>query len=81
LGLEIVSGYDGDIQRPEEEMTRLRAPVLIIHAQNDPMIPAEHAVRLHEHAFYPKKLWLAPTVGHGNSLLRAEDDYLNEAIR
>jgi fermentation-respiration switch protein FrsA (DUF1100 family) len=67
--------------RPEDEVARLRAPVLIIHAEGDPLIPADHAVRLYEHAVQPKALWLAQTLGHGTTLLEAEADYLNTITR
>jgi pimeloyl-ACP methyl ester carboxylesterase len=67
--------------RPEDKVARIRAPVLIIHAQEDPLIPADHAVRLYEHAVQPKALWLAPTLGHGSALFQAEDDYLQTIVR
>jgi fermentation-respiration switch protein FrsA (DUF1100 family) len=47
---------------------RVRAPVLIIHAQNDPLIPSEHAHRLYDRAVEPKTLWITETEGHGSSI-------------
>ncbi len=62
--------------RPETKIARLRGPVLIIHAEEDPLIPANHALRLYGQALQPKTLWLAPTRGHGSALFQAEKAYL-----
>jgi alpha-beta hydrolase superfamily lysophospholipase len=63
--------------RPEDEVARLRAPVLIIHAEEDPLIPVDHAVRLYDHAIETKTLWVAHTQGHGSALFQAEENYLD----
>ena len=49
--------------------------------KEDPLIPADHAVRLYEHAVQPKTLWLAPTRGHGSALFQAEAQYLQTIAR
>jgi len=67
--------------RPEDEVARIRAPVLITHARGDPLIPPKHALRLYQHAVQPKALWLAHTLGHGSALFRAEADYLGAITR
>ena len=36
--------------RPEERIGQVRAPVLVVHSRRDPLIPAEHGVRLHGRA-------------------------------
>lgn len=61
--------------RPIDSMARLRAPVLIIHAHDDLLIPADHARRLFERAAQPKILWIADTPGHG-SAFAAREQYL-----
>ena len=50
--------------RPVDQIHRLRAPVMIIHAQDDSLIPADHARRLFEAAVEPKSLWIADTGDH-----------------
>src|SRR5262249_45250580 len=44
--------------RPVEHIARVRAPVLIIHAQEDLLISPDHARRLYESAAAPKTLWI-----------------------
>jgi pimeloyl-ACP methyl ester carboxylesterase len=53
---------------PEAAMARLRAPVLLTHFQNDPLIPVSHASRLFANAAEPKRLLIAPYDGHGGAM-------------
>jgi fermentation-respiration switch protein FrsA (DUF1100 family) len=39
-------------------------PLLIIHGDKDPIVPAHHAQRLFELAREPKQLWIVPDGGH-----------------
>ena len=43
-------------------------PLLLIHGDADPIVPAEHARRLYEAAAEPKDLWVVPGAGHIQSL-------------
>jgi pimeloyl-ACP methyl ester carboxylesterase len=52
-----------------------------VHARGDPLIPAQHSVRLHARAAEPRALWIAETSGHGMALLEAPDAYLAEVRR
>jgi fermentation-respiration switch protein FrsA (DUF1100 family) len=61
--------------RPIDQVHRLRAPLLLIHAAGDRLIPAEHSRRLHARAREPKALWVAGTGDHG-SAFNARDEYL-----
>jgi fermentation-respiration switch protein FrsA (DUF1100 family) len=70
------AGYWLPDLHPEDQIASARAPVLIIHADRDRMIPAEHAVRLYNHAREPKSLWIAPTGFHTSALFRAGPEYL-----
>lgn len=59
--------------RPVDRIGAIRAPVLIIHARNDALVPVDHANRLHESAVAPKTLWVTDTGNHGSSwMLGAE---------
>jgi fermentation-respiration switch protein FrsA (DUF1100 family) len=50
--------------RPEDDVDQLRAPVLIVHARGDMLIPVSHAERLYQRARMPKKLWIAESDDH-----------------
>ncbi|MFO0966723.1 MAG: alpha/beta fold hydrolase [Gemmataceae bacterium] len=63
--------------RPEDCMSRLRAPVLIAHGRGDPLIPSDHARRLYEHAREPKGLLLVDTKDHAAVLATGEEQYLH----
>lgn len=43
-------------------------PVLIIHGENDAIVPVEHAQRLYQAAKPPKDLWIVPNAGHIQAL-------------
>ena len=43
-------------------------PILLIHGDQDPVVPAEHSRRLYETAAEPKELWVVPGAGHIQSL-------------
>lgn len=66
-GLALASlhaGCDLAGNRPVEQIAALRAPVLIIHARGDRLVPAAHAAQLFEQASLPKALWLTDTGDH-----------------
>jgi pimeloyl-ACP methyl ester carboxylesterase len=65
--------------RPVDCVSRLRAPILVIHSRHDGLIPSEHAQRLYDAATGPKALLICETDGHGDALFRAEADYLRAA--
>jgi pimeloyl-ACP methyl ester carboxylesterase len=54
--------------RPIDLVRRVRAPLLIIHARGDRLIPVEHGMRLYARAAEPKALWLADTGGHCSAI-------------
>ena len=43
-------------------------PLLLIHGENDAVVPPHHSRELHELAGEPKELWLAPAAGHIQAL-------------
>lgn len=61
--------------RPIDVIARVRATLLIIHAEGDPMIASDHARRLYDAAVEPKTLWIADTQGHGSALILAGNEY------
>jgi len=61
-------------------------PLLVIHGEEDRIVPPEHARRLYDAAREPKQLWLVPGAGHIQAThLPAERErlaaYLREALR
>lgn len=62
--------------RSIDDVARLRAPVLFIHASDDELIPSSHSERLHIAAVAPKALWLTGPGGHGSSFFQAHSEYL-----
>ncbi|HJT62594.1 MAG TPA: alpha/beta fold hydrolase [Burkholderiales bacterium] len=61
-------------------------PLVLIHGEKDPLVPAHHAQRLYEAAKAPKELWMVPGVGHLQSpqdpaLRRRLSDYLRRAAK
>jgi fermentation-respiration switch protein FrsA (DUF1100 family) len=50
-------------------------PVLIIGGERDQMMPASFAKRLFEKAGNPKSLWIIPDARHGETLLKAGEEY------
>jgi pimeloyl-ACP methyl ester carboxylesterase len=65
---EWISGADFDAVRPQDLMPKLTCPVMVIHGEGDPFIPAEDAAamaasiqsRKHE----DDVLWTVPETGH-----------------
>ncbi len=46
-------------------------PVLIIHGENDPIVPVYHARQLYQAAGQPKDLWIVPGGGHIEAFVHA----------
>jgi hypothetical protein len=60
LGLAIDDRF-----RPVDAIGELRPlPVLIIHGEDDRVVPAHHAMALYRAAGPPKTLWIVPGAGH-----------------
>jgi fermentation-respiration switch protein FrsA (DUF1100 family) len=60
LGLTIDDGY-----RPIDAIAELAPmPLLIVHGEEDQVVPPDHAIALYEAARPPKTLWLVPAAGH-----------------
>ena len=66
--------------RPEEHVRWLRAPVLVVHARGDRLVPVAHAARLFNRAAEPRALWL-PNTGDLCSAIEHPAGYLEEVAR
>ncbi len=72
----LFNGMQFKLINPEQAVSRLNVPLLIIHGANDAYIPPQHARRLQKAA--PKDqvmCWLAPDADHAESLWKNPDAY------
>ncbi|HCG77159.1 MAG: hypothetical protein COZ37_06140 [bacterium (Candidatus Ratteibacteria) CG_4_10_14_3_um_filter_41_18] len=53
---------------PENIVSLVKIPLLIIHSGNDSFVPVTHAQRLYQRANQPKELLILPGEGHGVGL-------------
>ena len=49
----------------------LQAPLLVLHGEDDMIVPVEHAQALHDAAPEPKRLRIVPAVGHNDVVASA----------
>ena len=60
-------------------------PLVLIHGEDDTIVPPHHAQRLYEAARLPKELWMLPRTGHTQSvrdpaLRRRLGDYMRRVV-
>jgi len=60
---------------PIRNIGRVRGPVLIVHGQEDKVVPLNHAQRLFAAASRPAMLWKVPRAAHGETLAHGLADY------
>ena len=61
---------------PEDAVTRLDFPILVIHGRDDTRIPVEHGVRVHMASHSESGLWLVSGVDHVDAFLTFPDEYV-----
>jgi uncharacterized protein len=70
---------------PVAAAARIRAPVLVIHGENDRETPADHSRRVFAALRSPKRLIIVPGAGHNDCLRpdvwRAIDEWLEATLR
>jgi fermentation-respiration switch protein FrsA (DUF1100 family) len=54
-------------------------PLLIIHGEQDPVVPVHHGRMLYEEALQPKEFWISPVPGHISSF--ADEGVREELVR
>lgn len=64
--IEWYVGASLDSLAPEGLLHRIQAPVLLIHGEQDQVVPASHARRLYAKGGPNTKLWLLPNRGHSD---------------
>ena len=60
---------------PIKNIGRVRGPVLIVHGQEDEVVPLNHAQRLFAAAGRPAMFWKVPHATHGKTLAHGLADY------
>ncbi len=62
------AGWD-PVPVPPAEAAPLISPIpfLVVHGDQDPFFPVEHAHQLHDAAQEPRELWIVPGFGHAES--------------
>ncbi len=67
-------------QSPEKSLKNISVPVLIIHAENDDVIPSKNAHLLYDAANEPKELWIVPKATHGEAYFMARKEYEEKVL-
>ncbi|MFQ5855403.1 MAG: alpha/beta hydrolase [Anaerolineae bacterium] len=57
-----------------------RAPLLMIHGQQDPYVPPAAAYQLYHAAREPKELWMVPEAGHRDIYQLRQEEYKERVI-
>jgi pimeloyl-ACP methyl ester carboxylesterase len=58
---------------PDQAAARIQdIPLLVVHGDQDPYFPVEHAQQIFRAAHEPKELWLLPGYGHAETACRPE---------
>lgn len=82
MGVRWRFGLRPETVSPEDAIARLAPrPVLIIHGDDDPLIPESDAQRLFKRAGQPKSLWIAPDIGHGRAIWDAAEEYRERVVK
>lgn len=67
---------------PEAVIDRARARFLLVHGEDDPIVPVSHARRLHAAAAGRAELWVMPGRGHSDTHLEPGfDERINRFLR
>lgn len=71
-----------DTYSPEERIAQLSPlPILIIHGEEDPVVPHEHGVTLYEAAKEPKFFWSIPGGSHIDTFMMFGELYRNQLLK
>ena len=65
---------------PEEHVSRLSYPVMIIHGQQDSRIPVSHGLRVYQASPPGSTIWVAPDVDHVDTFLSHPTRYIDEIM-
>ena len=74
----ISAALAGDAYPNRERIGLLRAPVLIMHGEEDELVPVAHARALFDAAREPRRLKVVPGAGHNDLVQRMGPSYGTE---
>lgn len=63
---------------PEQAVTELNYPILLIHSVMDKRIPIGHAIRVHDAAYPGSDLWQVPETQHADAFQRYPTEYIQK---
>ena len=72
---KILAGYFFSDANAAKSAAKIKIPTLIIHGTNDPVTACENANIIYDALNCPKRLWLVPGAGHGQSILYDRKGY------
>jgi len=77
-------GYDLEYVGPKHKLDRLRVPLMLIHSNEDSVVPIDQAHIIFEKAATPrelKKLYVVPDVEHIGFFFADEIAYTRKIVR
>jgi pimeloyl-ACP methyl ester carboxylesterase len=80
LTSRIAFGIDIGELAPEEAVTKIDYPILLVHGTADGRIPYEQSERIFENAPSGSELWLVPGVDHTNAYPEMPDEYSTKVL-
>lgn len=75
---EIRAGYSFTQASSVRQVKKNTLPLLIIHGDEDDLVPTEMAYEIYDAAGGDKDLWIVPDVGHTKAFERKTEDYIRK---
>ncbi|CAM3797544.1 alpha/beta hydrolase [Mesobacillus thioparans] len=72
---KIRAGYSFTEASAIDSIKRNKLPLLIIHGDQDQLVPTDMGKRIYDSATSPKHLWIVPGAGHTEAYTIAEQEY------
>ena len=64
----------------EQKANQISTPVLLIHAQNDPVIPSSNSQTIYDNLAGPKEIWLTDSSDHGANYYLFKEEYQTKVL-
>ncbi|MBQ7778204.1 MAG: alpha/beta hydrolase [Oscillibacter sp.] len=75
LGARLIDGFDLSAGSPKEAVKQAKVPILIIHGEDDRMVPCDMSREIAENCASPVRRETFPDAGHGLSYILDKDRY------
>ena len=83
-GMDLMAGlfFDIDIGAmvPQDAVSRLNYPILLMHGTADERIPVDSSIRIHLASHPDSSLWLVDDVGHTDAFDEHPDEYVERVV-